>query len=48
MNNVKGLAAFAAMIGAGLLSSVAIGQEVKQEQKSMLGTPTFLRSPRIS
>jgi PQQ-dependent dehydrogenase (methanol/ethanol family) len=37
MNNVKGLAAFAAMIGAGLLSSVAIGQEVKQEQKSMLG-----------
>ena len=25
------------MIGAGLLSSVAIGQEVKQEQKSMLG-----------
>ena len=37
MNNVKGLAAFAAMIGAGLLSSVAIGQEVKQEQKSVLG-----------
>jgi len=37
MNNVKGLAAFAAMIGAGLLSGVAIGQEVKQDQKSILG-----------
>ena len=37
MNNVKGLAAFAAMIGACLLSGVAIGQEVKQEQKSMRG-----------
>src|SRR6185369_15119620 len=37
MNNVKGLAAFAAMIGAGLLSSVAIGQEVKQDQKSVQG-----------
>ena len=37
MNNVKGLAAFAAMIGAGLLSGVAMGQEVKQDQKSILG-----------
>ena len=37
MNNVKGLAAFAAMIGAGLFSGVAIGQEVKQDQKSILG-----------
>src|SRR6476646_8808518 len=37
MNNVKGLAAFAAMIGAGLLSGVAIGQEVKQDQKAKLG-----------
>ena len=37
MNSVKGLAAFAAMIGAGLLSGAAIGQEVKQDQKSILG-----------
>ena len=37
MNNVKGLAAFAAMIGAGLFSGVAMGQEVKQDQKSILG-----------
>ena len=37
MNHVKGLAAFAVMIGAGLLSGAAIGQEVKQEQKSVLG-----------
>ena len=37
MNHVKGLAAFAVMIGAGLLSGVAIGQEVKQDQKSVQG-----------
>ena len=37
MNHVKGLAAFAVMIGAGLLSGVAIGQEVKQDQKSIQG-----------
>jgi alcohol dehydrogenase (cytochrome c) len=37
MNNVKKLAAFAAMIGAGLSSGAAIGQEVKQGQKSVLG-----------
>ena len=37
MNNVKRLAVFAAMIGAGLSSGAAIGQEVKQEQKSVLG-----------
>jgi len=37
MNNVKGLAAFAAMIGAGLSSGAGIGHEVKQEQKSVLG-----------
>ena len=34
---MKGLAAFAVMIGAGLLSGVAIGQEVKQDQKSIQG-----------
>jgi alcohol dehydrogenase (cytochrome c) len=37
MNHVKGLAAFAVMIGAGLLSGVAIGQEIKQDQKSIQG-----------
>ena len=37
MNHVKGLAAFAVMIGAGLLSGAAIGQEVKQDQKSIQG-----------
>src|ERR1700752_1062573 len=37
MDKVKGFAALAAMIGAGLLSGVAIGQEVKQNQKSILG-----------
>jgi len=37
MNSVKRLAALAALIGAGLLSGVAIGQEVKQDQKAKLG-----------
>src|SRR3954452_17471039 len=37
MNSVKALAALTAMFGAGLLSGVAVGQEVKQEQKSTLG-----------
>ena len=37
MNSVKALVALTAMIGAGLLSSAAVGQEVKQEQKSTLG-----------
>src|SRR6478736_4315195 len=34
---VKGLAAFAAAVGVGLLSTAAIGQEVKQEKQSVLG-----------
>jgi alcohol dehydrogenase (cytochrome c) len=37
MNSAKRLAALAALIGAGLLSGVAIGQEVKQDQKAKLG-----------
>ena len=37
MKNVKRLAAFAAAVGVGLLSSAAIGQEVKQEKQSAAG-----------
>ena len=37
MKNVKALAAFAAAAGVGLLSGAAVGQEVKQDQKSQVG-----------